>query len=392
MFNSTIRQFDTALITKNNSENHPGQSKESPYNVQSEIDRLRAHSITRTGLEFNLYTLFSEINRSAIGPEYQMFLGRHGRLQTTFSDEPLFDMYSAENQITEIDKIRSPYDQKGIVMLEQAIAAYRLGNRKPFSWIMISPSLGIDSGFVMVEIGRLHGDKVSPQLIAQRLSIPVNQFNQPEFEVLKKLANQVSENKFGEINHPYDILGEIIFRDQDEDLINLVDSHLTDILGKKVFYGDSEKSFEEQSHKLQSIWRVLQESGEVDKFISLLEEAAKLPFYNINKLIRDRNSFINKFLDLKEIYERLGYIPIEFSREVIAKNDSVLTRDASGFCAGSESRGKARGYNSAVSKYGADNVLADEACRVCGGALVRNSGYFVCQDCHSPISRVKAIC
>lgn len=378
MINSTIRQCDNAVITGNNFEKPSSRSKEPPYNIQSEIDRLQSHSITRTGLEFNLYTLFSEINRNAIGPEFKMFLGDHGRLQTTFSDDPLVEMYAAERQNNEIDKIRSPYDQKGIIMLEKAIVEYRLGNRDAFSWIMISPSLGIDSGFVMIEIGRLIGDKISPQLIAQRLSIPVNQFNQPEFEVLKKLANQVSGNKFGEIKHSYDILGEIIFRDQDEDLIQLVDSHLTDILGKKVFYGDSEKSFEEQSRKLQIIWNILKESGEVDKFLNLLEESAKLPFYDINKLIRARNSFINKFLDLKEIYEKYGCLPIEEIRTVLAKNDSVLTRDASGFCPGTSGDPK---LEAMVRKYGYDKY----------GARV-----FVCPNCRTyvvrPVNELLAVC
>ena len=333
MSNSLNQQFVKSLIPEVASST---KSKEPPYSIQAEINRLRNGGITAEGLEFNLYTLFSEINRSALGPAFTMNLGGDGLLRTNFSSQPLIEMYAPENLPAGINKERAPYDQKGIIMLQDAAKEYRFGKREAFSWAMISPSYGIGSGFVMIELGKLEGDRKNPQLIAHRLSLPIDQLDNLEFQVLKELAYRLSKGQFPNVNHPIEILGEIIFLEKGLDLPKLVDINLQEIVQKKIIYGDSKKSIAEQSERLDVIWNVLVQSGQVAHFLGLLKESARRPVYDLTKLTEARNSLINKFFALQDEYKRSGILSDDYIRAVLKDDQKELTRDASGFCPGDD--------------------------------------------------------
>lgn len=364
--------------------------KAPPYNTVLELKAIRENRVDSIGVERNLITALSEIYRVPLGMTYEMYLDDQGKLRTIGSNEPLEVMYAPERQVTDIDRIRSPFDIKGVKILSAALKDVQLGLRNPFSWIMISPSYGIGSGFVMIEIGKVSGNS----LLANRLVLPTNQFGKlSELEILKKLGYKLSENNyFKNAKGPLEILGEVIFRDNEEDLVGLIDQSMKEILGKEPLFGMNTRSLEETFQNFSEIIQILQTRGAIPDFLSYLAYTASLPFLDIKRAKREldkrRNILINQFLDLKEIQAERKITEADIEN-ILAKKDSKLTRDASGFCVGSENVDAE--LEAVIRKVGYDSKGRPRAfrCPSCHKILIRKTDDLLseCYLCDTIIPR-----
>jgi len=397
MLYSLIQKLNPSLIGDVASEVVPQEkNKNAPaYNVEIELAAAREGRLDSYGLEMNLVTALSETYRLALGIPYEMAIDENGFLVAKGAREPLVVMYAPERQVTEVDKIRAPYDLNGVVTLQCALKEVQKNKRPPFSWTMISPSIGIGSGFVMIEIGRTVGFGSNATLVARRLVVPVKQFKgNSELSVLKKLGEKLSGDlRYRNLKNPLEILGEINFHGEDEDLLYLVDSYLEEILGSKVVYGVGNKTIEESQRQFQEIISILKNSGAIPDFLSFLAYHASLPIVDRPKVIRElrikRNILFNKFLDLKEKFDEKGFLTAEERESILKNSNEILTRDASGFCSGSE--GRDTELEAMIRKVGYDSKGPRAfRCPGCKSILVRrkeNTLIKYCYLCSCPIPK-----